>query len=206
MLEGFAFTIFFIVSHYTKIFEDKQMASSFVVIHGDNPLEISPTNPYEFTFGFDQDEAPHPRKPAVLYLGIQGLVDITEVSLNGSSVGRLYPVLDFSVNSALSSPTYGNNNIYLYAGSGGVGAGQYNFNTVLKDLIVQSLSTVGGYWITQTVNINMGREINEFADSVSEGEGTYEAFYYGSGVNRLRLEAASQPFRVKDIIMHYPVQ
>ena len=126
------------------------MPSNFVVIHGDNPVEITPSNPYEFKFGFD--EAPDSTKPAIIYLGVQGLVETSEVRINGSIVGCLYPS--------------------------------------------------DSYWITQTVNISMGFKLNDYSYAT---EGDDFETNYESGVNSLRLESVSQPFRVKDIVLHYPL-
>ena len=44
------------------------MPSNFVVIHGDDPKEITPDRPAEFRFGFPPDEPPANRQPAMLIL------------------------------------------------------------------------------------------------------------------------------------------
>ena len=187
------------------------MPSNFVVIHGDDPKEITPDRPAEFWFGFPRDEPPANRQPAMLILNVQSLIERCEVQLNGSSIGHLSPVTGFTVagkldlTAKLTSPQYNPRSWVQMYGTYNPTIQQFlesvemEFNLDDPELSAQDLF----YWSTQMINLNMGDELNRFSESSTEG--IYEADYQG-GVNRLRIDSVSQAFKVKDIVLNYPIR
>ncbi|NEQ09973.1 MAG: hypothetical protein F6K37_29770 [Moorea sp. SIO4E2] len=174
------------------------MASSLVVISGDNPVEINPGDGKQFKFGFPETERPDPSKPAILLLNVQNLIERSNVKLNGSSIGYIYPTLGFSVQNTLTSPKYGGNQFYLYAGDAGTNALYVKVDEFLKDVSGGSLNLSDSYWSTQMINVSGGYQLNE-QGFTQEG---FEADY-NTGTNRLSIESVSQSFKVKDIFLHY---
>ena len=188
------------------------MPSNFVVIHGDAPKVIPPDEPVEFPFGFPQKERPADDKPAMLVLNVQSLIEPSEVLLNGSSIGRLSPVTGFTVagkldlTTKLTSPTYNQrtwqqmySNPYNPTIQQFLETVEMEVNLDDPELSAQDLF----YWSTQMINLNMGDELNRFSEPSTEG--IYEADYEGV-VNRLRIDSVSQAFKVKDIVLNYPIR
>ena len=188
------------------------MPSNFVVIHGDDPKEITPDRSAEFRFGFPPDEPPAHRQPAMLILNVQSLIERCEVQLNGSSIGHLSPVTGFTVagkldlTTKLTSPTYNQrtwqqmySNPYNPTIQQFLETVEMEVNLDDPELSAQDLF----YWSTQMINLNMGDELNRFSEPSTEG--IYEADYEGV-VNRLRIDSVSQAFKVKDIVLNYPIR
>ena len=188
------------------------MPSNFVVIHGDDPKEITPDGSAEFRFGFPPKEQPALREPAMLILNVQNLIERCEVKLNGSSIGHLSPVTGFTVagkldlTTKLTSPTYNQRTwqqMYNYPYNPTIQqfleTVEMEFNLDDPELSEQNLF----YWSTQMIHLNMGDKLNRYSESSTEG--IYEADYEG-GVNRLRIDSVSQAFKVKDIVLNYPIR
>lgn len=70
------------------------MAAEFIVLLGDNPHRLDSDTPYQGRFAFDQDLPPNTSKPSILMVSVQGLVEPSNVFLNGRLIGKLTPTFN----------------------------------------------------------------------------------------------------------------
>ncbi len=171
------------------------MATEFIVLLGDNPHRLDSETPYQARFSFDQDLPPNTSKPSLLIVSVQGLVEPTNVFLNNTLIGKLTPTLNYVINNTLTSPTYASYSINTSPGS------WLPVPDFLNDIVFAKTTTTDEfYWSTQTINVGAkGSAGPESGESVMFPKNQYMD-------NQLLIERVSEPFLVKNVVLHYHVE
>ncbi len=171
------------------------MATEFIVLLGDNPHRLDSETPYQARFSFDQDLPPNTSKPSQLMISVQGLVEPTNVFLNNTLIGKLTPTLNYVINNTLTSPTYANRSINMSPTT------WVPVPDFLNDIVFAKTTTTDEfYWSTQTINVGAkGSAGPESGESVMFPKNQYMD-------NQLLIERVSEPFLVKNILLHYHIE
>jgi len=177
--------------------------AEFMFLIGDTPLVIpGNSGDKEVILNFKDHPKPDIDKPSLIMLNVQGLADESEIRMNGRLIGSLSPsphVIINNITKTLTSPNYGNDQLYYTLHHGSRNSNIY-IKDILNDIQVNLQGTnLDTYWTTQMIKLGAGKR----AQAGVEESGQSKIYSDDDDDNSLTFASVSADFQIKDLVYHY---